>query len=74
MFYARGSVRTQKKAGRFPIRAREGPAKNPLLERQRNAQQDTETQQSLAGYSNSKSKKAFTKLGWFSRAFAETTD
>ena len=28
-----------KKAGRFPMREREGPTKNPIPRRQRNAQQ-----------------------------------
>ena len=40
-------VSGDKKAGRLPMRDDEGPAKNPLPGRQRNAQQDTKTQWSL---------------------------
>lgn len=61
-----------KKAGRFPIRDDEGPAKNLLLGRQKNAQQDTKTQSSYAGISVPKSKRANIKLGRFSSSFAET--
>jgi hypothetical protein len=39
-----------KKAGRFPVRVREGPAKNLLPRRQKNAQQDTKTQCFLCWY------------------------
>ena len=35
------STSEQKKAGRFPVRVREGPAKNLFQKRQKNAQQDT---------------------------------
>ena len=45
-----------KKAGRFPMRAYEGPAKNLILRRQENAQQDTKTQCVCAGISHSESK------------------
>lgn len=38
-FPAREVLPGDKKAGRFPVRAREGPTKNLLIERQRNAQQ-----------------------------------
>lgn len=50
------------------MRAREGPTKNLLIERQRNAQQGTRTQCSC-WYFNPMSKKAIAKLGRFSRAF-----
>ena len=44
----RGIARKQK-AGRNPIRDDEGPAKNPLSKRQRNAQQDTKTLRPVTG-------------------------
>ena len=52
-FYARGCAR--KKAGRFPMREREGPTKNPIQRRQRNAQQKRR-HNAPAGISNSESK------------------
>lgn len=45
-----------KKAGRFPVRVREGPAKNLFLKRQKNAQQDKKTQWSLLVYFDSGTK------------------
>ncbi len=54
------------------MRAREGPTKNLLQERQRNAQQDTKTQWSLQVF-RCPGAKANIKLGRFSRAFAEIT-
>ena len=50
IFCARGHAQAQKKAGRFPIREDEGPAKNLLVKRQKNAQQDTKAQWSLLVY------------------------
>jgi hypothetical protein len=51
----------KKKAGRFPMREREGPTKNPIQRRQRNAQQKRR-HNAPAGISNSESKEK-TKLG-----------
>ena len=62
---ARGRVRKMKKAGRYPVRVQEGPAKNPLNRRKRNAQQDTRTLWSLAGISNSRSKDTILNLVGF---------
>ena len=56
-----------KKAGRFPIRDDEGPAKNLLLRRRKNAQQDTKTLWSLAGFSNSVAKDVKSNLAGFHR-------
>lgn len=55
------------------MREIEGPAKNLLLERQGNAQQDTKTQCSC-WYFEHGIKRIFTKLGRFSYSFAEITD
>ena len=66
IFHARGVART-KKAGRFPIRDDEGPAKNLLLRRRKNAQQDTKTLWSLAGFSNSVAKDIKSNLAGFHR-------
>ena len=63
-----------KKAGRFPIREYEGPAKNLLLKRQRNAQQDTKTQWSLLVFRGLGAKEHILKLGGFTFSFAEITD
>ena len=49
-------VADTKKAGRFPVRVREGPAKNLFQKRQKNAQQDTMTQWSLLVYFDSGTK------------------
>ena len=65
-------MRTQKKAGRFPIRGNEGPAKNLRLKRRKNAQQDTKTQCFLCWFFKF-SRKRFSKLGGFSLPFAEIT-
>ena len=56
------------------MRAREGPTKNLFPKRQRNAQQDTKTQRSLAGLFRFENKRAILKLGRFSRAFVEITN
>ena len=56
-----------KKAGRFPIRDDEGPAKNLLLRRRTNAQQDIKTLGSLAGISNSVAKDSKSNLAGFHR-------
>ena len=61
-----------KKSRTLPMRVREGPAKNLRLKRRKNAQQDTKTLWSLAGFSISR--KNLIKLGRFSRTFAEITD
>ena len=61
------------KAGRFPMRAYEGPAKNPLLKRRKNVQPNMKIQSSCAGFSSSVAKELI-GLGWFSYAFAEITD
>ena len=68
-----GSIQT-KKAGRLPMPAYVGSSKNLLPERQRNAQQDTETQWSLLVYFDSTAKGLVGKLGWFTCPFAEITD
>ena len=47
------------------MRAREGPTKNLILERQRNAQQDTKTLWSLAGISYPESKELLQNLVGF---------
>jgi hypothetical protein len=62
-----------KKAGRFPIRGNEGPAKNLRLKRRKNAQQNTKTQCFLCWFLKF-SRKRFLKLGGFSLPFAETND
>ena len=64
---------TIKKAGRFPVRGNEGPAKNLLSKRRRDAQQDTVTLWSLAGLFRFESKKQILKLGRFTDVFAEIT-
>ena len=51
------------------MRVREGPAKNLRLKRRKNAQQDTKTLWSLAGFQSVA--KDLIKLGRFSRTFAE---
>ena len=51
-----------------------GPARNPLLKRRKNAQQDTKTQWSLLVYFDSAAKGVLEKLGRFSYTFAEITD
>ena len=56
------------------MREIEGPAKNLLLERQGNAQQDTKTQCFLAGISILGAKGLLFKLGRFTISFAEITD
>ena len=63
-----------KKAGRIPVREDVGPAKNPLPERQRNAQQDTKTQWSLLVFRCLGAKEHILKLGGFTSSFAEITD
>lgn len=63
-----------KKAGRIPMRVREGPAKNLLSRRQRNVQQETKTQWSLAGISNLIATKSNQNLAGFLELFAEITD
>ena len=63
-----------KKAGRFPLREDEGPAKNLLVKRQRNVQQDTKTLWSIAGIFHYHEQKSYIKLGRFSSSFAEITD
>lgn len=51
-----------------------GSAKNPLPERQRNAQQDTKRQWSLLVFRCLGAKELFLKLGGFTSSFAEITD
>ena len=51
-----------------------GSAKNPLPERQRNAQQDTKTQWSLLVFRCLEAKEHILKLGGFTSSFAEITD
>ena len=51
-----------------------GSSKNLLPERQRNAQQDTETQWSLLVFRCLGAKERTLKLGGFTYAFAEITD
>ena len=51
-----------------------GSAKNPLPERQRNAQQDTKTQWSLLVFRCLGAKEHILKLGGFTFSFAEITD
>ena len=51
-----------------------GSAKNPLPERQRNAQQDTKTQWSLLVFRCLGAKEHILKLGGFTSSFAEITD
>lgn len=63
-----------KKAGRIPVYDDVGSAKNPLPERQRNAQQDTKTQWSLLVFRCLGAKELFLKLGGFTSSFAEITD
>ena len=63
-----------KKAGRIPVYDDVGSAKNPLPERQRNAQQDTKTQWSLLVFRCLGAKEHFLKLGGFTSSFAEITD
>ena len=63
-----------KKAGRIPVRENVGSAKNPLLRRQRNAQQDTKTQWSLLVFQCLGAKEQILKLGGFTFSFAEITD
>ena len=58
-----------KKAGRYPVRERVGPTKNPIPRRQRNAQQK-ETQFSC-WYFVFGIKRIFRKLGRFTRSFDE---
>ena len=53
------------------MRDDEGPAKNLLLGRQKNAQQKHEDTVFLYWYFNPKSKRANIKLGRFSSSFAE---
>jgi hypothetical protein len=53
------------------MRDDEGPAKNLLQKRQRNAQQDTKTQWYFAGVFLFLEQKSNFKLGWFSSSFAE---
>ena len=72
--YAHEDLPEDKKAGRIPMREIEGPAKNLLLERQGNAQQDTKTQCFLAGISILGAKGLLFKLGRFTISFAEITD
>ena len=54
------------------MRDDEGPAKNLLQKRQRNAQQDTKTQWYFAGVFLFLEQKSNFKLGWFSSSFVET--
>jgi len=61
-----------KKAGRFPIRERVGPAKN-LLQRRTEKRPAGQTQWSLLAF-RLWSKRANLKLGGFTRSFAEITD
>ena len=63
-----------KKAGRIPVREDVGPAKNPLPERQRNAQQDTKTQWSLLVFRCLGAKEHFRNLAGLHLSFAEITD
>ena len=63
-----------KKAGRIPVYDDVGSAKNPLPERQRNAQQDTKTQWSLLVFRCLGAKEHILKLGGFTSSFAEITD
>ena len=74
MILRMGRCPDNKKAGRFPIRAYEGPTKNLLKRRQRNAQQDTMTHWSLLVYFVPFEQKRLFKLGRFSYAFAENTN
>lgn len=66
-------IKAQKKPD-VSSRVREGPAKNLLMRRQKNAQQDMKTQWSLLVFPKLMSKRACFKLGGFSRTFAEITD
>jgi hypothetical protein len=58
-------MQIQKKAGRFPVRVREGPAKNLLPRRQKNAQQDRKTQWSLLVFSYLVAKETNSNLAGF---------
>ena len=60
-----------KKAGRFPIRMHEGPAKNLLPRRTEKRPARHEDTMVLAGISYLVAKKAYFKLGRFSCIFAE---
>ena len=68
------NVGKTKKAGRIPVRENVGSAKNLLLRRQRNAQQDTKTQWSLLVFRCLGAKEHFLKLGGFTFSFAEITE
>ena len=61
--YARGLVPAQK-SRTLPMRVREGPAKNLRLKRRKNAQQDTKTLWSLAGFSISRKRTLLTLAGF----------
>ena len=63
LFQRTRSCSGQKKAGRFPIRVREGPAKNLFLKQQRDAQQeDTKV---LAGLFQFRNKRTILNLAGF---------
>ena len=67
-FSARVCLGRYKKAGRFPMRTSVGPAKNPLPERQRIAQQDAKAQCFLRVFLVSGSKNLI-KFGGFTDVF-----
>lgn len=63
-----------KKAGRFPVRAYIGPAKNPFLNDRETPSKTQRHNASLLVYFISGTKGIGKELGWFIYAFAEITD